>query len=71
MTRGRDEKTHEIFVGTPEGKITLGRHRSRGEDNIRMDCREIGWEGVDCIRLIQDRNRWRALVNTVMDLQVL
>jgi hypothetical protein len=48
----------------------LRRHRCKCEDNIRMDFREVGWEGVDWIRLDQDRDQWRALVNTVMNLLV-
>jgi hypothetical protein len=57
-------------VGKPEGKRPLGRPRRRWEDNIRMDVREIGWGGMDCIDLAQDRDQWRALVNTVMKLRV-
>jgi hypothetical protein len=59
-------------MGKPEGKTPLGRHRRRWEDNIRMDLivREIGWGGMDWIDLSQDRNQWRALVNTIMNLRV-
>jgi hypothetical protein len=57
-------------VGKPEGNRPLGRPRRRWEDNIRMDLREIGWGGMDWIDLAQDRNQWRALVNTVMHLRV-
>jgi hypothetical protein len=46
------------------GKIPLGRPRPRWEDSIRMDLREIGWEGVDWIHLAQDRDKWLAVVNT-------
>jgi hypothetical protein len=53
-------------VGKPEGKRPLGRPRRRWVDNIKMDLREIGWDGVDRIELAQDRDQWRALVNTVM-----
>jgi hypothetical protein len=60
---------YNILAGKPEGKRSLGRRRRRGEDNIRMDLREIGWEGVDCIHVVQDRDQWRD-VNTVMNLQV-
>jgi hypothetical protein len=49
-----------ISVGKPEGKIPLGRHRRRREDNIREDLREVRWEGVDWMNLVQ----WRAPVNT-------
>jgi hypothetical protein len=55
----------------PEGKRPLGRSRRRWEDGIRMDLREIGWGSVDLIQLAQDRDRWRAVVNTVMNLRVL
>jgi hypothetical protein len=58
------------LVGKPEGKRPLGRPRRRWEDNIIMDLREIGWGGMDCIDLAQDRDQWRALVNTVMNLRV-
>jgi hypothetical protein len=51
-------------------KRPLGRPRRRWEDNIRMDRREIGWGGMDWIDLAQDRDQWRALVNTVMNLRV-
>jgi hypothetical protein len=57
-------------VGKPEGKRPLERPRRRWEDNIRMDLREIGWGSMDCIDLAQDRDQWRALVNTVMNLRV-
>jgi hypothetical protein len=55
----------------PEGKRPLGRPRRRWEDGIRMDLREIGSGAVDWIRLVQDRNRWRAVVSAVMNLRVL
>jgi hypothetical protein len=54
----------------PEGKRPLGRPRRRWVDNIRMDLGEVGWGGVDWIGLAQDRNRWRALVNSVFNLRV-
>jgi hypothetical protein len=56
-------------VGKP-GKRPLGRPRRRWVDNVEMDLREIRWEGMDCIELAQDRDRWRAFVNTVMNLRV-
>jgi hypothetical protein len=59
-----------ILVGKPEGRRPLGRHRRRWEDNIKMDLREIGFGDVDWIHLAQDRDRWWALVNTVMNLRV-
>jgi hypothetical protein len=54
-----------IIMTTP-----LGRSRRRWVDNIKMDLREIGWDGVDWVELAQDRDHWRALVNTVMNLRV-
>jgi hypothetical protein len=63
-------KICNIFVGKPEGKRPLGRNRRRWEDNIRMDLREIGWESVDWMHLAQDRDQWRAVVSTVMNLRV-
>jgi hypothetical protein len=61
---------YNILVGRSEGRRPLGRPRRRREDNIKMDLREIGFGDVDWIDLAQDRNRWRALVNTVMNLWV-
>jgi hypothetical protein len=58
-----------IFVRKPEGKRLLGRLRHRWKDNINVELREIGSEGMDWIHLTQDRDRWRALVNTVMKLR--
>jgi hypothetical protein len=55
-------------VGKPEGKRPLRRPRRRRVDNIKIDLREIGWDGMDLIDLAQDRDQWRALVNTVMNL---
>jgi hypothetical protein len=57
-------------VGKPEWKRPLGRQRRRWVDNIRMDLAEVGWSDVDWIGLAQDRNRWRALVNSVLNLRV-
>jgi hypothetical protein len=64
---------YKVLMGKPEGKRPLGRPRRRPiwQDGIRMDLREIGWGSEDWIQLAQDRDRWRALVNTVMNLQVL
>jgi hypothetical protein len=59
-----------ILVGRPEGRRPLGRPRRRWEDNIKMDIREIVFGDVDWIHLAQDRDRWRALVNTVMNFWV-
>jgi hypothetical protein len=58
-------------VGKPEGKRSLGRPRHRWFDNIRMDLVEVGWDDVDWIGEAQDRDRWRALVNAVLNLRVL
>jgi hypothetical protein len=57
-------------VGKPEGKRTLGRPRRRWVNNTEMDLREIGWDGMDWIDLAEDRDQWRALVDTVMNLRV-
>jgi hypothetical protein len=57
-------------VGKPEEKGPLGRPRRRWVDNIKIDLREIGWDGVDWIDLSQDRDQWRALMYTVMNLRV-
>jgi len=61
---------YNILLGKPEGKIPLGRPRGKWKDDIRVDLKEIGWEGVDWIHLAQDRDQWRGLVNTVMNFQV-
>jgi hypothetical protein len=58
------------WVGKPEGKRSLRRSRRRWVDNIRMDLGEMGWGDVDWIGLAQDKNRWRALVNSVLNLRV-
>jgi hypothetical protein len=62
---------YRVLMGKPEGKRPLGRPRRRWEDGIRMDLREISWRSVDWIQLAQDRDRWRVLVKTVMNLRVL
>jgi hypothetical protein len=64
------KNAHTVLVVKPEVKRPLGRHRRRWEDNIRMNPREIGWEGVDWIHGVQDRDQWRAVVNAVMNLRV-
>jgi hypothetical protein len=61
---------YNILVGRPEGRRPLGRPRRRWEENIMMDLKEIGFGDIDWFHLAQDRDRWRALVNTVMDLRV-
>jgi hypothetical protein len=62
---GEVRGAHNILVGRPEGRRPLGRPRRRWEDNIMMDLREIGFGDIDWIHWAQDRDRWRALVNTV------
>jgi hypothetical protein len=64
-------KVYRVLVGKPEGKRPLERSRCRWEDSIRIDLREIGWGSVERIHLAQDRDRWRALVDAVMNLRVL
>jgi len=61
---------YRVLVGKPEGKRQLGRPRRRWEDNIKMALHEVGCGSMDWIELAQDRNRWRALVNAVMNLRV-
>jgi hypothetical protein len=67
---GEKRNAYRVLVGKLEGKIPLGRSRRRCVDNIKMDLREIGWDGVDWIDMAQDRDWWRALVNTMFNLQV-
>jgi hypothetical protein len=67
---GEKRGAYRILVGRPEGRRPLGRPRCRWEDNIKMDLREVGWVGMDWIELAQERDRWRALVNAVMNLRV-
>jgi hypothetical protein len=69
-TNGEKRYTYRIFVGKPEGKSPLERRRRRWANNIKMDLREIGWDGMDWIDLTVDRDRWRALVNMVKNLRV-
>jgi hypothetical protein len=66
---GETRNAYRILAGKPEGKRPLGRPRRRCVDNIKIDVREIGWDGVDWIDLAQDRDQWRALVNTVIYLR--
>jgi hypothetical protein len=67
---GEKKNVYRLLVGKPEGKRPLRRPRCRWVDNIRMYCGEVGWGDVYWIGLAQDRNRWRALVNLVLNLQV-
>jgi hypothetical protein len=71
VARMREKRNaYRIWVGKPEENRLLGRPRRRWVDNIRIDLREIGWDGMYRIDLAQDRDQWRALVNTVMNLRV-
>jgi hypothetical protein len=63
---GEKRKAYKLMVEKPEGKRPLGRPRRRRVDNIRMDLGEVGWGDVDWIDLAKNRNRWRALVNSVL-----
>jgi hypothetical protein len=67
---GAKRNAYRILVGKPEGKRPLGRPRRRWVDNIKMDLREIGSDEVDWIDMTQDRDQWRAPVNTVLNLRV-
>jgi hypothetical protein len=67
---GEMRNTYKILVGKPDGKRQLVRPRRRWEDNITVDLRSRGWEVVDGSHVAQDRNQWRAVVNTVMNLKV-
>jgi hypothetical protein len=67
---GEKRNVNRILVGKPEGKRPLGRPRRRLIDNIKLDLSDIGLIAVDWIRLAQDRYRWRALVNSVMNIRV-
>jgi hypothetical protein len=67
---GEKRNPYRLLVEKPEGKRPLGRPRCRWVDNIMMDLGKVGWGDVDSIGLAQDTNRWRALVNSVLNLQV-
>ena len=67
---GEGRGVHRVLVGRPEGKRPLGRPRRRWEDDIKMDLQEVGGDCEDLMELAQDRDRWRALVSTVMNLRV-
>jgi len=67
---GQGRGVYRVLVGKPEGKSPLGRPRCRWEDNIKMDLQEVGGACGDWMELAEDRDRWRALVSTVMNLRV-
>jgi len=67
LRMGDRRGAYGVLVGRPEGKRPLGGPRLGWEDNIKMDLQEVGWGGIDWIELAQDRDRWRALVNAVMN----
>jgi hypothetical protein len=67
---GEKRNGYRLLVGKPEGKRPLGRPRRRWVDNIKRDLGEVEWGDVDWTGLAQDRNRWRALVNSVLSLWV-
>ena len=66
---GKGRGIYRVLVGKPDGKRSLGRPRQRKED-IKIDIKEMSWEGMDWIDLAQDRDKWQALVNAVMDFRV-
>ena len=68
---GKRRRVYRVLVENPEGKRPLGRPRRRGEDNIKIELQGVGCGDMDWIDLAQDRDRWRALVNAVMNLWVL
>jgi hypothetical protein len=67
---GEERGVYRVLVGEPEGKRPLGIPRSRWEDNVKMDLKDVGCGGMDWIKLAQDMGRWRALVNAVMNIRV-
>jgi hypothetical protein len=66
---GEARSAYKILVETPEGNTPLGRLGHKWVGNTTLDLRELVWEGVDWMHLVQDRDQWRALVNTVMNLR--
>ena len=69
-TYGESRGDYRVLVGKPERKRPIGRPRRRWEDNIKMDLQEVRCEGMDWIDAVQDRGRWRAFLNAVMNLRV-
>jgi hypothetical protein len=67
---GEKRNVYRLLVGKPEGKRPLGKARCSWVNDIKMDRLEIGWGGVDWIGLAQDRDKWRVLVNVVLNLRV-
>jgi len=67
---GEKRGIYRVLVGKPEGKRPFGRPRHRWEDNIKMDLQEVGCGGMDWMELAQDKDRWRTLVNAVINLRV-
>jgi hypothetical protein len=67
---GQKRNAYRLLVGKPEGRMPLGRPRRRWLDNIRLDLLEVIWGDVDWIGLAQDMDRWRALVNSLLNLRV-
>jgi hypothetical protein len=67
---GERRRLYRVLVGKSVGKTTLGRPRRRWEDNIKIDLQEVGCRGMDWIELAQDKDRWQALVNAVMNIRV-
>jgi hypothetical protein len=70
VARMGETTAYRVLVGTPEGKRPLGRPRRRRSDNIKINLRETGWDGIDWLDLAQDRDQWRPLLNTVMNFRV-
>jgi hypothetical protein len=69
-TNGEKRNAYRLSVGKSEGKRPLARPRRRWVDIIQIDLKETGWDGMDWIDLVQDRDQWRALVNTVMNIRI-
>jgi hypothetical protein len=67
---GEGRGVYRVMVGRPEDKRPLGRPRRRWKDNIKMDLQEVGWGCGDWMEVAQDRDRWQALVNTLMNFRV-
>jgi hypothetical protein len=67
---GETRDAYRVLVVKLEGRTPLGRPRRKREDNIKMDLREVGWVGMDWIDLAEDTDRWRAVLNAVMNLRV-